>query len=92
LYPELKQLGIFVLPNNISASLLEMLSPITEKKSNLIFFYMFCMTLFQCTDLKILDKVCEVGLIMNIHFLNPWEMLHVNELCDLQMLKLPALK
>jgi len=83
---------VFVLPNNFSASLLEMLSPIIEKKSNLIFFCMFCMTLSQYTDLKILDKVCEVDLIMNIQFLNPWETLHVNELRDLQMLKVPALK
>jgi len=50
------------------------------------------MTLSQYTDLKILDKVCEVDLIMNIQFLNPWETLHVNELRDLQMLKVPALK
>jgi len=50
------------------------------------------MTLSQYTNLKILDKVFEVGLIMNIQFLNPWEMLHVNELCDLQVLKDPALK
>lgn len=39
---------------------------------------MFSMTLSQYTDLKILDKVCDGGLIMNIQFLNPWEMLHVN--------------
>jgi hypothetical protein len=83
---------MFVLPNNFSVSLLEMLSPITEKKSNLISFYMFCMTLSQYADLKTLDKVCEVGLILNTQFLNPWEVLHVNELCDLQMLKVPSLK
>ena len=48
------------------------------------------MTLSQYTDLKILDKVCEVGLIMNSQFLSLWDMLHVNELCNLQMLKSPC--
>jgi hypothetical protein len=78
---------VFVLPKKFSASLLKGSSPIIEKKSNLIFFFMFCMTLSQYTDLKILDKVCDVGLIMNIQFLGLWEMLYVNELCDLTNVK-----
>jgi hypothetical protein len=41
------------------------------------------MTSSQYMELRILDKVREVVLIMNINLLGPWELLNVDELCDL---------